>query len=88
MPAPYEAPMDELGPLKVMVDVLLMSVDAWTAALESIRDADRNTPKMTFFIEWPLGKCGIDGCKADFYDLILMAPWEQQGSARFFVEQR
>lgn len=51
VPAPYEAPIDELGPLKVIVEVWLMSVDAWTAALDSIRETDRNTPEMTFFIE-------------------------------------
>lgn len=51
VPAPYEAPIDELGPLNVIVEVLLMSVDACTAALDSIREADRNTPEMTFFIE-------------------------------------
>lgn len=51
VPSPYEAPIDELGPLKVIVEVLLMSVDAWTAALDSIKEADRNTPEMTFFIE-------------------------------------
>jgi len=51
VPTPYEAPIDELGPLNVMVDVLLISVDAWTAALDSIREADRNTPEMIFFIE-------------------------------------